>query len=243
MIKRDYSSPLYGNQSSCLVPGFFRQIKSMSLTTLLIGGLATMPGKALADEFENVGFSNLWQGFYMGGDLGLAGAGGTVKKGAGQKDFDFSQGIISPGLHLGYNFASSLHNGSGWMLGTEIDLAYTGFNDRKNDPLLGNVSLDGSFLATTRLRAGYVFDRLFVYGAVGLAFTDMNMRPVGTKGYTVSAGPSLGLGAEYKFTDDWSMRVEAQNHFLPNLSYSFSGTTRKVKRGMGSISVGFSRKF
>ncbi len=243
MIKRDNSSPLYSPPSRCTRLPLPVQIKGMALATLVLGGLASMPGKAMADEFENIGLSSLWQGFYMGADLGITGAGGTVKKGAGQKDFEFARGVFSPNLHLGYNFASSLHNGSGWMLGTEFGLAYTGFDDKKNDALLGDVKLDGSFLATTRLRAGYVFDRLFVYGSAGLAFTDMSMLPASKKNHLISVGPSLGIGAEYKFTDDWSMRIEAQNHILPGSKYNFNGTTRKVEHGLGSISVGFSKKF
>ena len=232
-----------GIQSGRLQFRLAGQTRSTAVAVLLLGGLAVMPGKVLADEFTQDGFSNPWQGFYLGGDFTAIGAGSTIKKGAGQPDFKNDQGVIAPNLHLGYNFASSLHNGKGWMAGAELGLAGTGFNKKKNDAILGDVKLDGSFLATTRLRGGYVFSKLFVYGSAGLAFTDMTMRPTNRKNHSISVGPTLGIGGEYKFTDKWSVRIEAQSYMLPDEKYNFNGTSRTVERGMGSISIGFSKKF
>ena len=217
--------------------------KGLILGCLALGGVAFFSSTAQSDDLSQSSFSSPWQGFYMGGDLAALGAGGSIKKGAGQADFEPGQGSLAPNLHLGYNLASSLHGRSGWMMGTELGLTGAGFDEKKSDAVLGDVKLDGSFLATTRLRAGYVFDKLFVYGSAGLAFTDMTVRPANKKNNSIAVGPTLGFGGEYKFTDEWSMRVEAQSYLLPDDKYTFNGTPRTVERALGAISVGFSKKF
>ena len=219
-----------------------RNMIRRSLAASLIALAFTSPVHSY--EFSKNTNIEQWAGAYVGFDANVIAGGGRINRGAGNKKFDQYLATILPGAHLGYNFApiGSSHNG-GWLFGTELNLSFANLNERKQDAVLGDVKLDSSFLASTRLRAGYAFENFYVYGLAGLALSDFTVKPASQKDDEINLGLTFGAGVEYKMTDDWSMRLEALAYDFGDVSYKFNGTTRKVERSMSTISIGFSRKF
>ncbi len=187
---------------------------------------------------------NRWSGAYIGVDLSVSGGGAEIEKGTGIKKFDLNQAAISPSGYIGYNFApfDSSNNG-GWMFGVEFALSLSGVNKRKNDAVLGTVKMKSNFLASTRLRAGYAWENVYLYTAAGLGFSDFKIEPAGNSGTDIIAGITYGLGAEYAISDNWSARLEANMYDFGERSIRFNGTKRKIDSGMGQLKLGVSYRF
>ena len=185
-----------------------------------------------------------WQGFYTGVSLGVVGGGSEINKGAGNGRLELGQGGLGLGAHLGYNFGSVLRGANGaWMFGSEADISSASLKTTKNDAVLGNVRLRGSFVGTARLRGGYAWEKLYLYGTAGLAISDFSVQPAGSSKNEIRAGAVIGLGAEFKLRDRWTMRAEALSFGFGEEEYVFSGSKRKVDLGMATLRLGISRKF
>lgn len=59
----------------------------------------------------------------------------------------------------------------------------------------------------------------------------------------IRAGLSLGVGAEYAFSDDWTARLEAVGYRFGDDKHCFAGTGRTVDFDMAKVRVGLSRRF
>ncbi len=126
----------------------------------------------------------------------------------------------------------------------EMDLSTLNLGKSKTDPVLGTVNLDSSFAFSTRLRAGYAWDdSLYLYGTLGLGFTDMKFDDPADKGKYLFGGLVYGLGAEYALSDSWSARVEAMAYDLGSADYTINGVSREVDQGFATIKLGISTKF
>ncbi len=198
---------------------------------------------AASDFAPAAGFSS-WQGGYGGLDLNITGGGGTIDRGAGSNNLERAEARLLPGFHVGYNFQP--FGGSenrGWLLGTEMDFSLASISQRHTDPVLGHFRMRSTFLSSARLRAGYAFDNLLIYGTFGLALSDLKFKTATANGVDLRLGLALGAGVEYKMSDSWSMRLEATAYDFGQEKINFNGTRRNVDSGMAQIRVGFSRKF
>ena len=94
-----------------------------------------------------------------------------------------------------------------------VELGYSDFGDYKaSNALTQNISESFSALGVSAL-VHYPFyeERLDSYLQVGAA--DMNWDESGTAKRSDSAGAIvLGIGAAYRFTDDWALRVGYENY-------------------------------
>ena len=188
--------------------------------------------------------ANHWNGMYMGADLSAIVGGAEIKRGAGNKKYNRGHGNISGGVHVGYNFAPL--GGSpdgGWMFGTELGLTFTDFKHTYTDAILGRVKTRGNFVGTARLRAGYAWNKVYLYSSAGLALSDFRVRPAGNKSNALRAGLALGVGIEYAMTQNWSTRFEVNAYSFGREKYSFNGTKRKVDQGMVQAKLGVSYHF
>ncbi|PRH85880.1 hypothetical protein C5L14_20260 [Labrys okinawensis] len=124
---------------------------------------------------------------------------------------DTSNGFVGGG-QIGYNYQLDPH----WVVGAEADLQYAGLDSKKtfignqNIPVTVKTELD--WFGTARLRAGYAFDNVLVYGTGGLAYGRVKSK-VSTAGTSLSGsetkfGWALGAGAEYALTQNWTVRAE-----------------------------------
>ena len=162
------------------------------------------------------GFS--WTGFYVGIHGGYSWADGDY-----ENDFVpiISEGDLDGflvGAHAGaqYQFANNV------VLGVEIDADYRDADSNAGfTPPLGpaGVTLDTeiNWTGSARLRAGYAMDRWLPYVTGGFAFADYDLQiaqfgvPVPQPGLSTgetSVGWTLGVGAEYAFTDNLLFRAE-----------------------------------
>ena len=124
---------------------------------------------------------------------------------------DTANGFIGGG-QIGYNYQLDPH----WVVGAEADLQYAGLDSKKtfigdrNIPVTVKTELD--WFGTARVRAGYAFDNVLVYGTGGLAYGKVKSK-VSTAGTNLSGsdtkfGWALGAGAEYALTQNWTIRAE-----------------------------------
>ncbi|MBP0580764.1 porin family protein [Labrys sp. LIt4] len=124
---------------------------------------------------------------------------------------DTANGFVGGG-QIGYNYQLDPH----WVVGAEADLQYAGLDSKKtfignqNIPVTVKTELD--WFGTARLRAGYAFDNVLVYGTGGLAYGRVKSK-VSTAGTSLSGsetkfGWALGAGAEYALTQNWTVRAE-----------------------------------
>ena len=143
----------------------------------------------------------IWTGFYVGinGGYGWGKSSWTnTATGATTGDFDIS-GALAGGT-AGYNLQiGQLVVGAegdidaSWIKGTDS----TGCCQTKND-----------WLATTRARLGFAFDRWMPFVTGGAAFGDVKMNALGASQTATKVGWTAGAGLEYAFRGAWSARVE-----------------------------------
>ncbi|WNJ93549.1 porin family protein [Bosea sp. 685] len=131
------------------------------------------------------------------------------------------------GAQAGYNFQINQ-----FVLGAEGDFGYLGYRSTavQRNPLTGAPQAPpigdtfgrkkADWLATIRARVGVAFDRLLVYATAGVAFSDLqysvsdtcNVTPCGGGLISGNASPDIGWvfggGAEYAFTDNWTIKGE-----------------------------------
>lgn len=190
------------------------------------------------------GVKDNWTGPYVGLTLGANGTAAVVEDGANGDDLDLDDSGVSFGVVGGYNFAPFGRSDSGqWLIGAEVDAQTLGSDDSASDSLLGRANLESNWVASTRIRAGYAWEHLHLYGTAGLALSDIHVETAGDDDDGVRAGLALGLGAELAITEDWSGRLEG-------ISYSFgvddrriAGTDHDIGIGAAVIRIGVSRRF
>ncbi len=146
-----------------------------------------------------------WTGIYGGLNLGLGIAnGGWAVPIPG---FSGSATGLAFGGQLGFNY--QINN---FVLGLEGDVGF--LNPRRSTDFGGlNFRWRQQWDGSIRGRVGVAADRALFYFTGGIAFTDIGVR-VTNAGVLVGAasqnrtGYTLGAGAEYAFTPNWTVRGE-----------------------------------
>jgi outer membrane immunogenic protein len=164
--------------------------------------------------------------------------------------FDVNGFLI--GAHAGYNF----QYGS-WVFGVEGDVDWNGADGDNDFEAVGDVdaegtlSLDVNWQASLRARAGYAFDRFLVYGTGGLAFASADLEFNGTiddDRFDASddqsfVGWTIGVGAEYAFTDNLLGRLELRYTDFGDQDFDLRETSVNVDWNQTAVLVGLSYKF
>ena len=168
----------------------------------------------------------------------------------GADSFDVS-GFIG-GAHAGYNVQFGT-----FVLGIEGDVDFSGA-DGDNDfraegdvTTVGSLSLDVSWQASLRARAGVAMDRFLIYGTGGVAFADADLEFQGTQdgdAFDFSdsqsfVGWTIGLGAEYAFTDNLLGRLEVRYTDFGDEDFDLDGTSVNVDWSQTAVMAGISYKF
>lgn len=163
------------------------------------------------------------------------------------------------GVHIGYN-----HQINNFVVGIEADFMGTSVSNTNSVTFatagyevgfavltpgyqattLSN-KVEQNWLGTVRLRAGMVFDRLFIYGTGGLAYGNVKSTVTMSREaqYYVTSefgeaavnswsasrsktnfGYALGAGAEYALSANWTIRAEYLYYNLGKVSSAVSGT-------------------
>ncbi|MEO0498032.1 MAG: outer membrane beta-barrel protein [Pseudomonadota bacterium] len=175
--------------------------------------------------------SSRWSGIYAGLGVSAVLRHTEIERGAGNAKFSEGVATITPSLYAGYNFVGP----GNFIWGFEGDVVFTGKGTTFTDPTLGTFERRGNFLGTARVRAGVEAGRALLYATGGLAVTNFEIRPSTVVNSDVNwrAGVAVGAGAEYAINDRWALRGEGiYTHFGKNNDIAFSGTERRVKKGL-----------
>jgi outer membrane immunogenic protein len=97
------------------------------------------------------------------------------------------------------------------VLGVEGDVGY-GRSSKTGVVGADTVKVEKTWAGTARVRAGYAFDRLMIFGTGGLAWANFKLQDdngaVVSNRSTTRAGWTLGAGAEYAVTQNISVKGE-----------------------------------
>jgi len=146
-----------------------------------------------------------WTGFYMGINGGWGFGQSKWSNPFGSSEFDVSGGLV--GGTIGYNYQVGQA-----VLGLEGDADWSDIHGSSSDALCVGVTCEtrNNWLATTRGRIGYAFDRVMPFITGGAAFGDIKMTPVafGTSQTDTKVGWTAGGGAEFNIAGPWSAKLE-----------------------------------
>jgi outer membrane immunogenic protein len=212
---------------------------ALTTSTLVAGAAcaADLPVKALRPVVI-APFS--WTGCYVGGNAGWAstsvGQSAVVPPSAlGNKPTAYDLTGTQRGFTGGAQVGCNLQFARNWVVGFETDI-----NSLKasrdvfyggEDTIRGAQTSSLRYLGTARMRFGYAWYRLFLYGTVGLAYGRVETSVFGRDPPSIYAGSfsstrtgaTGGVGAEYAVTDRLSAKVEYL-HFDLGTATSLVGT-------------------
>jgi outer membrane immunogenic protein len=176
-----------------------------------------------------------WTGFYIGGHAGYHGGSDRSSTAANPVGWTFGAPLIdaiTPGTVHPNGFIGGGQIGFNWQMnnfvwGVEADASYlggtatravTGFTGGVNPADVFTTTAQSRFLGTLRPRVGLAVDRALFYATGGLAvtnakFTDSfgffgNAVTTAVSSDTTRAGWTAGVGVEYAFTNNWSVKAE-----------------------------------
>jgi outer membrane immunogenic protein len=187
-----------------------------------------------------------WSGFYLGieGGGGWADTRHTNALGAG----DSGTTGISGGL-FGGTYGYNAQAGS-WVLGLEGDISWSGIEKNFNDTngsnfcgetIGGHCVTNLHWLGTDRVRLGYAWDRLLVYGTAGVAYGNVGGTiavPGFLTGDRTHSGFTFGGGVEWAFAPNWSAKAEYLRADLGNnVTYGTIGTTPNERVSLKSLDI------
>jgi outer membrane immunogenic protein len=161
-----------------------------------------------------------WTGFYLGGNLGAAWAHQRVNDTFTGLDFSrSSDAVFIGGGQIGYNW--QMNN---FVLGIEWDFDGAGSSDRVGNGILigglGPFTLNGGgdrWMSTLAARLGFANDHWLFYAKLGVGEVGVSNFIVTNTNTGVSVGSNtsrsrtggmFGLGLEYAFTNNWTMKAE-----------------------------------
>lgn len=126
-----------------------------------------------------------WSGFYVGANVGY---------GWGTSNFEDPTGLLG-GFQAGYNLQIS----GPFVVGAEVDFDFAAIS-------AGPISLDE--LGTVRIRGGYTFDRILLYGTLGYAWGQGSLEVLGMSSSANHSGWTVGAGVEVALGVNWSTKLE-----------------------------------
>jgi outer membrane immunogenic protein len=165
-----------------------------------------------------------WTGFYLGASLGYGWA-EALHGGDPTDPSDLQGGLV--GIQAGYNYQMD-----SLVVGIEADLALAGIVE--GDDTQHFQDDDGiNALSTVRGRIGFAAGDLLFYGTAGLALANLDTYDESQ----LLTGWVAGVGAEYKVTEDISLKAEYLYHdfgsnYVDGYGDDFDITASTVKVGL-----------
>jgi len=178
----------------------------------------------------------IWSGLYVGGHLG-GGWGNVVPNGIATSGIA-TNGVVG-GVHAGFNFQQDR-----FVAGVEVDWTLTDASGSASYAGGVSAATDLNWLSSARLRMGYAFDNVLLYGTGGLAMADLNIRTtaLGVTSNTseIMTGYVLGAGVEMKFAPNVSARLEALHYRFGDERYGTSAGVLNVDKDITTVRAGLS---
>jgi len=162
-----------------------------------------------------------WAGPYLGGNLGWA-------WGSVDNNVTRPSGFVG-GAQAGYNFQSGP-----WVFGIEGDLQATGASDT-----FAPWKFSNPWFGTVRGRGGYAFNNIFFYGTAGLAFGELIGQTFGVSENHTNVGWTVGLGAEFGLTPNWSAKAEFLFIDLNDSNFTITGLPNGYHFGLLRAGVNY----
>jgi Opacity protein and related surface antigens len=207
-----------------------RKVFGVVAASAVVFGLASVANAAdaidevpLAPEAVDVSVPGGWEGGY----LGVKGTHQWGKVKAGQH---YDARGLGAGVYGGYNLQSDKI-----VYGGELDVNYSGI-DSKHNGVTTKQRVNGAL----RARIGYDLDPVLVYGAAGVAATNLKARDARSADDNNHFGLTVGAGAEAKITDSIVGRAEYRFTDYQNQTFDLrSGATdRGLKEHQVNVGIG-----
>jgi outer membrane immunogenic protein len=162
-----------------------------------------------------------WAGPYLGGNIGW-------DWGSVDNNPTRPSGFVG-GVQAGYNFQTGP-----WVFGIEGDLQATGASDT-----FAPWKFSNPWFGTVRGRAGYAINNILFYGTAGLAFGELNGQTFGLSESHTNAGWTVGLGAEFGLTQNWSAKIEYLFVDLNDSNFVITGAQNGYRFGLVRAGVNY----
>lgn len=163
-----------------------------------------------------------WAGGYAGVHLGYGWGRTKVTEldgysfsSSGDTEFKFNSNGFLGGVHAGYNWQSDR-----LVYGVELDFTAADINNTVANSMIPgsdeSFSTKIDWFSTARARLGYSIDRFLPFVTGGVAFghvrSSYDDNDEGQDNHAIAddvvAGWTVGAGAQYALTDNWSLRAE-----------------------------------
>jgi outer membrane immunogenic protein len=172
-----------------------------------------------------------WTGFYLGGNIGGAWGRRDVEDTRFGLDFGrSSDGVFIFGGQVGYNYQMGR-----FVLGVEADISSLSGGDRRGNGVIVPgivgpiaVTAEDSWVSTVAARFGYTNGNWLLYGKAGggwLNAKDITVTNLST-GASITGGGDrsrsgglFGVGIEYAFGNNWTMKFEYDHLSLGSRSF------------------------
>ena len=195
-----------------------------------------------------------WTGFYIGGHLGYGWGSSSTSNLPGIGNGDGFDGNADGFAVQPYGWLAGVSVGYNWqydhfIFGLEADLGYLGADDTQENAG-GFAIVEYGGYGTLTGRIGYADDRWLFYAKGGLALANIENTAGAFTGGDIDpsdftsvdetrAGWTLGVGVEYAFQRDLSMKIEyLYMDFGADRSSNFDGDRFEHENDIHTIKVG-----
>ena len=221
-------------------------IACVSLFATSVVQAGDLPVRAPANYAPYYDWSGYYAGVFGGGSHGLW----TVDLARNNNHGHTEQGAdgLAIGVYGGYNYQLA----NRFVIGAELDLGHSSASQSNN--IYDNdtsYTKYGTF-GSARMRIGYAFDRLLVFGTIGVGIADMtnNIQKGRNAGEQfvwedqIRAGVTTGGGVEYAFSDRGAGRAEyVYTNYGSVTLYNADNNRGDFKNEMHLVRVGVSYRF
>jgi outer membrane immunogenic protein len=187
------------------------------------------PPVAPAGYFPVVPFYS-WSGFYIGGNLGAGWNKASLSDSAGSS---FSSVSTTTSFLGGGQFGANYQfgpAGSGVVVGAEA--MFDWLSNTQNSVTATNsgsaltATINNRWVTTATGKLGYAWDRVLVYGKGGFAWVSNSnsSAPFAVSTNSTSWGWTGGIGVEWAFAGNWSVRAEYDFIGLQNQTLGLPST-------------------
>ena len=183
---------------------------------VLAADSATPPSPAPPSSYFPTTAPINWGGFYIGVNSGYGfgtsnwtAAAASLAAGASIGSFNTS------GFLVGGTMGLNLQAGA-FLFGVETDADWSTVHGSNSNSYCSAITANAicetksDWLGTGRLRIGYVFDRVLLYGTGGIAFGNIQagLNPPATFDSATNVGWTAGAGVEFAFAENWTAKLE-----------------------------------
>jgi outer membrane immunogenic protein len=187
-----------------------------SVEVVLAADIATPPPPAPPSSYFPTAAPINWGGFYIGVNSGYGfGTSNWTATAASSAAGGTTGSFNTSGLLVGGTLGLNLQAGA-VLFGVETDGGWTNLNGSSSNSYCSSVTANATcetksdWLSTARIRIGYAFNQILVYGTGGIAVGDVQsgLNPPATFDSSINVGWTAGAGIEYAFAQNWSAKIE-----------------------------------